>query len=276
MAPRLERSVSRGVALLGDPGRPGGVTFAFTERMGGVSEGPYASLNLGPRSGDDPAAVAENRRRALVALGVPEARLAALVSPHQVHGSHVLLVDDASPEALAKVRSQGEEGADAVVCTAPGVPVMLVFADCLPVVICAPGAFAVAHSGWRGTMRCIAGKTLLALCEAAGCEPSACVAYIGPHVTGEDYEVSRELRQRFLGRFGSMVAKQGRRLDLAQAVRSTLEGEGMAPDSILDCGLSTMRCGDRFYSWRAEAGTCGRHGALAYLPVQQEEGSARL
>ena len=70
-APSLTRYVANGVTLLGDTSRPGGVTFAFTERTGGVSKAPYASLNLGSRCGDDPACVAENRARALAALDEP-------------------------------------------------------------------------------------------------------------------------------------------------------------------------------------------------------------
>ena len=139
--PSLERHRSGDVTLLTDPSVPGRVTFAFTERAGGVSEPPYASLNLGDRCGDDPARVAENRRHALAALGA-EDLLERLVCPHQVHGDRVVTVRSAEPAALEAARAEALSGADAVVCVADEVPVLMCFADCVPVVLVAPGGFA--------------------------------------------------------------------------------------------------------------------------------------
>lgn len=271
----LDRYVSQGVTLLGDRRCPGGVTFSFTERTGGVSLPPLASLNLGLYSGDDPAAVAENRRRALVAMGVPEEHVGRLVSPHQVHGTHVCVVRSAEPEALEAAREEALAGCDAVVCMTAGVPVLLVYADCLPVVLAAPGAFAVAHSGWRGTIGRISALALDVLCAETGCVPEQVQAYIGPHITGEDYEVSPELLQQFVDEFGESVARPGTRLDLAAAVRIALVERGVPEEQVLDSGLSTMQDTSRFYSYRAEAGTCGRIGAMAYMaPTELEGGDA--
>ena len=150
---RLERVTHGGVTLVG--GADGSVRFGFTERTGGVSSEPYASLNLGSHVNDDPAAVEENRRRVLAAVGAGEfAR--NLVVPNQVHGDVVQVVRSADPAELDAVRARAAEGADAVVCVAPRVPVMLMFADCVPVIITGPGGFAVAHSGGRGTYAGIA------------------------------------------------------------------------------------------------------------------------
>ena len=266
MAPSLTRRVRHGVALLGDWSRPGGVTFAFTERTGGVSLPPYASLNLGSHCGDDPAAVAENRARALDALG-SGGIAGRLVEPRQVHGDHVTLVDDASPEALDRARAEARAGADAVVCTVPGVPVLLCFADCVPVVLAAPGAFAVVHSGWRGTYARISAKALRVLCEAAGCAPADVSVYIGPHIEGEDYEVSSELLDRFVAEFGTIVnvREMLRHLSLTNAIVSTLADAGVKPCQIVDARVSTASHVDRFFSYRAEGGTCGRHAAIAFL-----------
>jgi YfiH family protein len=272
--PRLTRYDSRGVTLLGDPGRPCGVTFAFTERGGGVSEGSYASLNLGPRTADDPASVTENRRRALLAVGVPVGLQARLVSPHQVHGSQIVEVADASSETLDRAHEACEAGADAVVCCAEDVPVMLVVADCLPVVLVAPGGFAVIHSGWHGTVREISGRALESLCAMAGCEAGEVLAYIGPHVTGEDYEVSCDLQRRFICRFGLAVARPHRHLDLAAAVTATLLGRGVPRDRILDSGASTMRHTDRYFSYRAEGAKTGRIGAIAWMPSDRKGNKA--
>jgi YfiH family protein len=252
------------VTLLGDRNCPGGVTFAFTERTGGVSEGAYASLNLGGRCEDVPEHVLENRRRALAALGA-EDLLANLVEPKQVHGARVVRVCSNEPEALAQAKAEAQEGADAIVCTAKGVPVLLCFADCVPVVLVAPGAFAVAHSGWKGTIARISQAAVLALCEAAGCEPADVRAYVGPHIGVADYEVSEELLERFVRAFGEKVRGRGRTLDLGAAVMGTLLEAGVPEGQIACVEDSTAASTDRFYSYRAEAGHTGRHGAIAFM-----------
>ena len=262
--PSLERHRLGDVTLLTDPSVPGRVTFAFTERAGGVSEPPYASLNLGDRCGDDPARVAENRRRALAALGA-EDLLERLVCPHQVHGDRVVTVRSADPAALEAARAEALAGADAVACVADEVPVLMCFADCVPVVLVAPGGFAVVHSGWRGTLARIAAKAARALAEAAGCGAGELLAYVGPHIGAGDYEVSEELLGTFVGEFGEGVARAPRNLDLALAVTSALEGAGVAADRVAVCDASTARTTDRFFSYRAEGGTCGRHAAVALM-----------
>lgn len=262
----LTRQTSGGVTLLSDETRPGGVTLAFTERSGGVSAAPYASLNLGARCGDDPARVAENRRLALAALGA-EDLLDRLVVPHQVHGDHVVVVRSAEPDVLAAARAGAESGADAVVCTASDVPVLMCFADCVPVVLVAPGAFAVVHSGWRGTIARIAEKAARVLCAEAGCAPSDLLAYVGPHIGAADYEVSEELAARFVAEFGPAVVPTERHLDLTAAVMAALASAGVGEKSVAVCDVSTASATDRFYSYRAEGGETGRHGAIAFMRV---------
>lgn len=266
----LDRYQAGKVALLADGSVPGGVTFAFTERTGGVSEGCHASLNLGDACGDDASCVAENRRLALAAIGA-EAWEGALVAPHQVHGDHVVRVTSGRPEALLARRREAREGADAVVCTVPRVPVLLCFADCVPVVVCAPGGFAVAHSGWRGTIARIAGKAARALMEETGCSADELAAYVGPHIGVADYEVSHELMERFVGEFGPCVDAGERHLDLGRAVVEALEGAGVPREAIASCDDSTASNVGRFFSYRAEGGHCGRHAALAVLGSDARE-----
>lgn len=271
--PRLDRFTSRGVTLLGDRSRPCGVTLAFTERTGGVSQGQYASLNLGDACGDDPAAVLENRRRACAAVGA-EGLEELLVNPRQVHGDHVVLVTSAAPAEVARAQQEARGGADAVVCTAPGVPVLLCYADCVPVVLVVPGGFAVVHSGWRGTIVRIAATALSALLRETGAAPGDVRAYVGPHIGTDDYEVSADLLERFVGEFGRSVCGRGTCLDLGAAVRRALEDAGVPAGAIVDAGVSTARATDRFYSHRAEHGRTGRHGAIAVMTgadVQRRE-----
>ncbi len=267
--PALARHTHRGVTLLGDARRPGGVAFGFTERTGGVSAGCYASLNLGDACGDDPAAVAQNRRLALAALD-ESLDPALLINPRQVHGDHVVTLATSDPEDVARAQAEARAGADAVVCVAVGVPVLLCFADCVPVVLACEGGFAVIHSGWRGTIARIAAKALGILLEQAGASAREVCAYIGPHIAGEDYEVSQDLLERFVGEFGPSVQCAPRHLDLSVAVRGALEDGGVPAEQIVDCGVSTPRALDRFYSYRAEDGRCGRHGALAVLTATRE------
>ena len=255
MAARAD-NVSRvdhdGVTLV--EGATSDVRFAFTERTGGVSEDAYSSLNLGSHVGDDPFAVQENRCRALEAMGAAECEHNLLV-PNQVHGDHI--VED--------VREQIAEGCDAIVCTAHNVPVLLCFADCVPVVLVAPGGFAVVHSGWKGTIARISAKACQALCDAAGCDASNVSAYIGPHILGDEYEVSQELMDRFAAEFSCIDASASRMLDLSAAIREALVDVGVDADNIVDTQLSTVRQNDRFYSYRNEDGTCGRHAAIGVM-----------
>ena len=262
--PLLTRHHVGGVTLLTNETVGGGVTFAFTERSGGVSSAPYASLNLGSACGDDPAAVAENRRRALAAIGA-EGLLRNLVNPHQVHGDHIVVVRSGRADDVTSAQAEARAGADAVVCTARDVPVLLCFADCVPVVLTCPGGFAVAHSGWRGTIARIAAKAVRTLCEEAGCAPSEVSAFVGPHVLGPDYEVSEELAERFSAEFGPTALCSPRHLDLSACLAATLAEVGVSPERTSWCDVSTASSTDRFFSYRAEGGTCGRHGALAVM-----------
>ena len=148
-ADKVSRVDHDGVTLV--EGATSDVRFAFTERAGGVSEDAYSSLNLGSHVGDDPFAVQENRRRALEAMGAAECEHNLLV-PNQVHGDHIVAVTSNGADDLEDVREQIAAGCDAIVCTAHNVPVLLCFADCVPVVLVAPGGFAVVHSGWRARL----------------------------------------------------------------------------------------------------------------------------
>ena len=266
VAPRIVRTTSHGVALLGDPTKPSGVTLAFTERVGGVSRGPFESLNLHDGCGDDPAAVDENRQIALRAMGLN--RFAeSLVVPHQVHGDDVVFISDGAGE-LERSRDLARKGADIVVCTAADVPVLFCFADCVSIILVASGGFCVAHSGWRGTLARVAGKALRCLCQATGQKPESVNAYIGPHISGRDYQVSQELRDRFVREFGGDSVVSSDRISLGHCVRTTLQEAGANRSRIVACQESTVANQDRFFSYRGSGGMCGRHGAIACMAAE--------
>ena len=268
VAPELVRRSSYGVTLLGDPHRPGGVTFGFTERAGGYSTGSFASLNLDARFGDKSEVVEKNRRLALKALGA-EHLYASLVCPLQVHGDHIVTVG--KDRVVEDAQEEARRGADAIVCVQRDVPVLLCYADCVPVVLTVPGGFAVVHSGWRGTLLRIAGKALRELLRASGCVVQDAQAYVGPHIGVKDYEVSAEIAQSFVDEFGEDVVAHERHLDLGLAVRRALTDEGLDPKCIAEVEESTASTVDRFYSYRAEGKTCGRHGALACMVSRMGE-----
>ena len=238
-----------------------GLRIAFTERGGGVSKDPYASLNLGDHVCDELSCVEENRRILMDALGVPAQDQGKLVVPKQVHGDVVLSVG----EDIAASRDRAREGADGIVCMHSRIPVLLCFADCVPVVLAAPGGgFAVLHAGWRGAIASIPGKGLEQLACEAGVDPSQCNAYIGPHIGACCYETSQEILDRFVARYGKKCDAGSRHLDLGAAVAASLIEHGAARERICDSMSCTSCLNDRFFSYRADGGTTGRHAAFAY------------
>ena len=236
-----------------------GTRVCFTSRLGGTSAGPYASLNLSGGVGVAPDAVRENRHRLLACAGAAD-MADELIVPKQVHGDEVLVVGDVEEtQALAR------HGADGIVCAHPDVPVLLCFADCTPVILVAPGgAFSVLHAGWRGALAGIAGKGLSLLAAQTGCDPAQCNAYIGPHIGSCCYEVSEELLERFVSAYGKACDAGARHLDLSAAVTASLVRAGAAPERIADAGICTACTVSTYYSYRAEDGCTGRHGALAF------------
>lgn len=180
-----------------------GVKIAFTGREGGVSEGPYGSLNAASHVSDNPAHVAENRRIVLDALGCADAEL---IVPNQVHGNRIVRLSDG---VLSHVRSQAEDGADGLVIGVSNVVALLNSADCILVIIVSPsGRFAIAHAGWRGAVARIASAAARALAEGDPFAPSAFNAYIGPHIRSECFEVGEEVSRAFADEFAGYVGPE--------------------------------------------------------------------
>lgn len=271
--PRLSLATSgSGVRFLTDAALEAacGVRMGFTERAGGLSSGAYASLNLGRFAGEGEAAARANMGRLMEAVGCADA---ALLNPQQVHGSDMVLVLDAAPETVEAADAAAQAGADALVVDALDVFALLGFADCVPVVMVSPtGAFAVAHAGWRGTRARIVSKVLTALAELSCAEgafsdvaeaAAACNIYIGPYIHSECFEVSADVHGLFCDEFGDAVCPDASHVDLGAAIRSDAEGAGADARRIADADACTVCNGDRFFSYRASGGVCGRHGAFA-------------
>jgi YfiH family protein len=225
---------------------------AFSTRLGGVSDGPYASLNLGILTDDDPGRVVENRRRLAAEVGVdPDTATMAW----QVHGAEVAKADG---RGIA-VPGTPLERCDGLWTDEPGRGLMLLAADCLPVALArangTPG-LAVLHVGWRGLLTGIVAAGL----EALGGGP--CVAAIGPGIGSCCYEVGDEVAAPFRARFGDDVLV-GRSIDLAEATERTLRAAGA--EAVERVRLCTSCEEELFFSHRRDRGVTGRQGVLAAL-----------
>jgi polyphenol oxidase len=232
------------------------VPHGFATRAGGVSQGPYASLNLGFSVGDERPHVEENHRRLARAAG---ARLGALRRVSQVHGDVVLEARGEADDVLHPTLGE----ADALWTQGEGGWVAVGTADCVPVLLADPRGRRVAavHSGWKGTDLEISARAVEAL-AAKGSRPDALLAAVGPCIQACCYEVSAELGDRFRARFGPEVVREGRdkpHLDLPRAVRASLLAAGLKPGNVDVLQACTACDPERFFSHRRDAGRTGRH-----------------
>jgi purine-nucleoside/S-methyl-5'-thioadenosine phosphorylase / adenosine deaminase len=246
-----------------------GVAHGFSVRTGGVSLGPYESLNLSVATGDTREAVEENTRRLAEAAGV-----AGFATVHQVHGDRVMAAtpEGALREVFAATVPQ-EDGADAVLALDPGVAAGVRVADCVPILLYAEdqGAAAAVHSGWKGSRLSVAARSVRALQHAAGADPRQVLAAIGPCIGRCCYQVSRELAGMFRGLFGPEVAddpeqNQHPHLDLRACVEAALKAAGVPAERIEQVGGCTSCHISACFSHRRDKGRTGRH--LAFIAAQ--------
>jgi polyphenol oxidase len=222
-----------------------GLRHAFFSREGGVSEGIYAGLNGGLGSSDDPANVAENRRRMAEQMGVAPTHFLSL---HQIH----------SPDAVVATgpwESASRPRADALVTRAEGLAIGVTAADCGPILFVDPNARVIgaAHAGWKGALTGVVESTVDAM-EKLGAERSGIVAAIGPLIRQPSYEVGDEFVERFLeadadnALFFMPAARANHAMfDLAGFIRMRLENAGVL--MIDDIGVDTYS-DQRFFSYR--------------------------
>jgi YfiH family protein len=237
-----------------------GAGAAFSTRLGGVSEAPYDSLNLGLLTDDASEAVVENRRRLAAALSFePE----QVVFARQVHGTRLI---EHPTESRGSFRSFGDRKeprlgrpeADGHVVREAGLAALVFTADCLPVAVAGPGGVAMLHAGWRG----LAGGILAA--GAAAVEATS--AAIGPGIGPCCYEVGEEVLESFSD-LGDDVA-EGRMLDLPEVARRLLARAGI--ERIESAGLCTSCEEELFFSHRRDAGRTGRQGGMAWVETESE------
>jgi polyphenol oxidase len=231
---------------------PPNVRAAATARSGGVSQGAYASLNLGAHVGDDPQAVAENRRRASTALGLRAEPLWL----QQVHGIDVV-------EARAQ---SAPPAADASFARSPDQVCAILTADCLPVLLCDKSgkSVAAAHAGWRG----LAGGVLAATVAALAEQPQRLMAWFGPAIEQDAFEVGDEVREAFVNRaaqFADAFVPNARgrwQADLYALARRELARLGV--HEVYGGGYRCYADAQRFFSYRRD-GRTGRMATLIWL-----------
>lgn len=228
---------------------PGPYDVVFSTRHGGVSEGPYASLNLGALTSDDPANVVENRRRLCAEIGVAADRA---TMPYQRHSAEVRRADGRGID----IPGTPFEECDGLWVDEPGKAVLVLTADCIPVALArtnggAP-AVAVVHVGWRGLLAGVIENAVAAL----GGRPAAAV---GPAIGPCCYEVRDDVSSPFRTRFGAGIVAGGK-LDLWTAAERTLRDAGCATVERLD--LCTFCHPQLFFSHRRDRGVTGRQGVV--------------
>jgi polyphenol oxidase len=221
-----------------------GYDVVFSTRVGGVSEGPFASLNLGKLTLDREEHVEENRRRLCAKVGADAARLAL---NRQQHSAVV---------NRAKAGGRGEPG-DGLWTDEPGVPMLKLTADCVPIAVARddrPG-LAVLHAGWRGLLEGIVEAGVAAL---GGTQRAA----VGPAIGPCCYDVGPEVAEPFARRFGSDVLTN-RMLDLWTAAERALREAGVTTVERFD--LCTSCNPELFFSHRRDAGVTGRQGVIGVV-----------
>jgi YfiH family protein len=234
-----------------------GATAAFSARLGGASEAPFDSLNLGVLTDDERDRVAANRRRLAAALGFAPERVAIA---RQVHGAELLV--RSGPQRPSPFVAPGSKipEADGHATSEPGLPLLVFVADCLPVALAGPQGVAMLHCGWRGLTAGIVARGA----EAVGATDAA----IGPGIGPCCYEVGNEVLDALQPPTGRKAESDSTlrptgRVNLAEVAKRLLREAGV--ERVESSGLCTS-CEERlFFSHRRDRGRTGRQAGLAWL-----------
>ena len=253
-----------------------GVTYGY----GGVSEGNINSFNMGLHVGDDPKAVAENRRRLAQVLGVDPNHLTC---GEQVHGVGVTRVTEELVGRGAFSWDDSIPDSDAIHTNLVNVPLLLLVADCVPVLIydAVHHAVAVVHAGWRGAIAHIVERTIDSMHEAYGTLPSDCYLFIGPSIGADSFEVSEEIAEQFrqdmsaLGlsqvdevvRYIQRAEQPTPHVDLKGYIAACVVHKGVPLKQVSVSSTDTMTT-DGCYSYRRDHGRTGRMAMFAVLRDQ--------
>ncbi|MBR7025563.1 MAG: peptidoglycan editing factor PgeF [Selenomonadaceae bacterium] len=252
------------------------VTHAVSTRIGGVSKEPFDSLNLALHVGDEPADVIANRKKFLRALGF---KLSDIVTPNQVHGDKIFRVDENYRGCGCNNYADSIPETDALITDTPGLPLMLCFADCVPIffVDTEKRAVGLAHGGWKGTLKKIAAKTLLKMNSEFGTRPQDCLIGIAPSIGVCCYEVGGVVIDKCKEAFPNdyerlLIQRDGKIfLDLQLANVIQLLEIGASEKNIEVSNHCTCCTSDWYFSYRAaQKKNLDRTGRIAALIALKE------
>ena len=238
-----------------------GVTAFSTTRHGGYSQGNYGEFNMNLYCGDEPEAIARNRRLLCKELAVAEDRL---VMPHQVHDTGVSQIGKTFFMLSEEIRKQVLEGIDALITNLKHICIGVSTADCIPIIIYDPEhhAAGVVHSGWRGTVANITGRVVTSMQMAYQSKPELLKAVIGPGISLKNFEVGDEVYEAFADAgypMEQISEKQEKwHIDLFACCRLQLEATGIKAENIEESGICTYDNVEDFFSARKLGIASGR------------------
>ena len=241
-------------------------TQGFTTRHEGVSRPPYNSLNLGLNTQDQQANVEGNRSLLARAFGINQE---ALVTPRQVHGSDILVINEANEDFSHFLSVEG----DAVITNQAHVMIGVCVADCVPVLLCDPDKkiIAVVHAGWQGTAAGLVAKTVAGMQSEFGCDPARIQAAIGPCIKKCCYEVDEPVMQAFQkggiswDAHAELKSPGKWNLDLAAANRELMMDAGLTADAIQVSDQCVCCHSEQFFSYRRDQEESGRQMGFIML-----------
>lgn len=246
------------------------VNHGISTRFGGVSDHAFASMNLAMHNGDDIEKVRQNRKLFGQALSLSYDNF---VTTKQVHGVNILHVDSKFAGRGAYSYEDAIDDTDALITNTVGLPLMMFFADCVPVLILDPikKAIGICHAGWKGTVNKIAQKTILSMHDVFGTSPENCIVGIGPSIGSCCYEVGDEVANQFKQAFPQDEKKilnkinEKWKLNLWEANRVQLKEIGVK-DLNIEIARTCTACNSKvFFSYRADSGKTGRIAAIICL-----------
>ncbi|MCH5212307.1 MAG: peptidoglycan editing factor PgeF [Oscillospiraceae bacterium] len=242
------------------------VNHCISTREGGVSEGIYSSMNFRFNCDDKRENVTENFKRISEAIGIDYRRL---VLSRQTHDDIIHTVED-SDIGNGIMFENKFESVDGLITDKPGIGLVTLYADCVPTMFLdkRQGVIATSHSGWKGTVKRIAAKTVQKLVSDYGSKPEDILCAIGPSIQLDHFEVGDEVAEIFIDSFGSDTAVKFRdryHVNMQLAIEKQLRAEGIPAENIDNYGICTYCNSDLLFSHRKTHGKRGNFGAIIAL-----------
>jgi YfiH family protein len=255
------------ILFFGNLSQHKGIRHFVSTRTGGFSNSPYDSLNLALHVGDDPDKVLKNRKRLAQEIGIP---LDQFTIARQIHSGTVTIISEPMKGRGSTNQEDAVEATDAMVTDVPGICVIILVADCVPMLFFDPArnVIGAAHAGWRGTLQFIALHTVRAMEKDFGCSPQDILVGMGPSIGSCCYQVGPEVTAQVKAVLSSHQkyirheSKDGKGyLDLQKANRDQLVEAGIRRKNIETANQCTSHNAHIFFSYRHQHGETGRFGA---------------